>query len=45
MYPQDELFAMLEKAGFIDIECRFEPLLAPVDGQRDRLFYSARKKS
>ena len=45
VYPQDELIAMLEKAGFIDIECRFEPLLAPVDGQRDRLFYSARKKS
>ena len=44
VYPQDELIAMLEKAGFIDIECRFEPLLAPVDGQRDRLFYSARKK-
>ena len=44
VYPKDELYEMLQKAGFVDIECRFEPTLAPVDGQNDRIFFSARKK-
>lgn len=44
VYPRDELCEMLRKAGFVDIECRFEPTLAPVDGKNDRIFFSARKK-
>lgn len=44
VYTRDELTEMLEAAGFTDIGCRFEPGLAPVDGQRDRVFFSARKK-
>lgn len=44
IYTADELTEMLQKAGFVDIERRFEPELAPVDGQNDRIFFTARKK-
>ncbi len=44
IYTQEELFGMLEQAGFVQLECRFEPALAPVDGLRDRVFFSARKE-
>lgn len=42
-YPADELTEMLAEAGFVEIEQRFEPQLAPVGEHRDRVFFSARK--
>lgn len=43
VYPAAELVEMLGKAGFTEIEQRFEPQLAPVGEHRDRMFFSARK--
>lgn len=43
VYTPEELVGMLRRAGFIEIERRFEPDLAPVGEHRDRLFFSARK--
>lgn len=42
VYTPEELVKMLEKAGFTEIEQRFEPQLAPVEAHRDRVFFSAR---